>query len=86
MRALQLLSLLGNSLALHSHRTDRVPEPRLLAPLKRRRKRYTRSRDLGRVVRVAGPDGFRWHVKRDGLTVSSHATQAEAVAALGGKR
>jgi hypothetical protein len=37
-----------------------------------------------KIKRVAGPNGFKWHVKRDGQTVSSHATQAEALAALGG--
>jgi hypothetical protein len=35
-----------------------------------------------RVVRVAGPNGFTWHVQRDGQTLSSHPNAYAATAAL----
>lgn len=31
-----------------------------------------------RVVRVAGPNGFTWHVQRDGVTVVSYAFKSAA--------
>jgi len=81
MRALQLFSLLAGALDLSPRRQPierRHVEPMLYSPPLRRR----RHRDRLLVKRVACPGGFRWHVKENGETKSSHLTEAEARGAL----
>lgn len=66
---------LGSSIEVVARRAEPVPT------IFRKQSRYRRFKDRVRVERVAGPGGFRWHVKYDGETTSSHASKAAADAA-----